>query len=662
MEVGRVVAFFEQKKIICAVCLEVKGDKCHLLTEENKEVTLGPNRLAYISSHFLKVNLPRDALVQELKKFSDRGLLWRSSFSIKELWELVYNEGQEFSLRELVELTFPAPQTGEQELALFRALAEDHLYFKQRGNVYEPRSPETVAQIIEQRQREAERQQEMNEASAWLAKVWRSEESPAPAHKKEIIDLLKEMAIWGPEGSNYEKGKSILQQAQITSPDAPREILVKLGEWGEDENLFLYRYQIPRDFPEKVLAETEKILSQVNPEHLFPQDRDLTFLHPFTIDSEYTRDLDDALSLEKEGEFYRVGVHITDVATFLNGHQEIFQEAMARGTSIYLPDQRIPMIPPVLSESTCSLMVGEKRRALSFLIKIDEEGKVWDYEITPSIIQVEQRLSYDSADRLLEEEDENLLILQRLAQKLWQKRLAAGAFFLPRPERVIRVNRDKEILIFKRERESPAQKIVSEFMILANTLAALFLKERGIPAIFRGQNEPREKIPPLDKFDPLQTYRLRRLMNRVEISTRPLRHAALATEAYLTLTSPIRRFYDLLVEQQILRVLRGDPIFPEEELQEIITKVNPILSRVYLVEELTEKYWIYHYLEKKVGATFTAVVLDRLPNKYIVHLNDFLLEVDMPVLPGRDFFCGDEILVRVEKVQAHSGLLKISPL
>lgn len=661
MEVGRVVAFFEQKKIICAVCLEVRADKYHLLTEENKEVTLGHGRLAYISSRLLKVTLPREALVQELKKLTEEGMRIQGSVAIKELWELLNREGGEFSLRELVELTFHAPQTVEQEIALFRALAEDRVYFKQKGDRYEPRSPEQVAQIFQQREREAQKEQEIKAASTWLAKIWKKEESETPAHKNEIISLLKEIAIWGTEAPNYEKGKIIFQQAQIPFPEAAWEILVRLGEWEEDENLFLYRYQISQDFPESVLAETQKIVAEANLESSLPGDEDLTFLHPLTIDSEYTRDIDDALSLEKVGNYFQVGVHITDVATFLNGHQEILQEAMARGTSIYLPDQRIPMIPPVLSESTCSLIVGEKRRALSFLIKMDEEGRIWEYQILPSIIQVEQRLSYESADRLLEEEDELLTILQKLAQKLWQKRIESGAFFIPRPERIIRVNRDKEIFISKREKESPSQKIVSEFMILANTLAAHFLKEKGIPAIFRGQNDPREKLPPLDKFDPLQAYRLRRLMNRVEISTRPQRHAGLGAEAYLTLTSPIRRFYDLLVELQVLRVIRGKEVLKEEELQEIITRVNPVLSRVNLVEELTEKYWIYRFLEKRVGATFTAVVLDRLNNKYLVHLNDFLLEVEMPVISGREFIPGDEILVRVEKANARSGILKISP-
>ena len=199
-------------------------------------------------------------------------------------------------------------------------------------------------------------------------------------------------------------------------------------------------------------------------------------------------------------------------------------------------------------------------------------------------------------------------------------------------------------------------------MILANSLSALFLKERGVAAIYRGQMEPREKVPPMEKFDPLQAYRLRRIMNRVEVGTRPQRHASLAVEAYLTLTSPIRRFYDLLIEYQILNTLRGAPVWTAEQVEEIIARVGPALSKVGLVEELTEQYWIMRYLEKKMGSTTTAVVLDRFSNRYLIHLEEYLLEVDMPATPGRQFEPGDQVLVRIEKSHARSGTLKIVPV
>ncbi|MBM4331421.1 MAG: RNB domain-containing ribonuclease [Deltaproteobacteria bacterium] len=662
METGKVVAFFEQKKIICAVCLEVKENKYHLLSEENREITLGANRIAHVSSRSLKVSLPRDNLVEQLKIRTEHQKKLMASFSLKELWELVCGEGKGFSLGELTELVFSPPQSDDQEMAIFRALADDRLYFKQKGELFEARELEKVEQIILQYEREAHQEREIEEASAWLAGVLAGETNSPPENKRAIISLLKEMAIFGAEAPEYAKGKALLQRARISSPEAPFELLVKLGEWEEDENLFLLRNQISMTFSEDVLKESEQILSRAAKGlSLLNQDRDLTFLHPLTIDSEYTRDIDDALSLERVGGDYQVGIHITDVATFLDGHSAIFQEAMVRAISIYLPDQRIPMILPALSESTCSLIVGEKRRALSFLVRIGEEGKVREFQIVPSIIQVEQRLSYDTADRLLEEEEEELIILERIAKKLFNWRTGSGAFFIPRPERVIRVSREKEISVFKRERESPSQKIVSEFMILANYLAALFLKEKGIPAVFRSQAEPREKIPLIDKFDPLQAYRLRRVMNRVEVSTRPLRHAGLGAEAYLTLTSPIRRFYDLLAEQQILGVLRGSPVLSTDQLDEIIAKVGPTISRVGMVEELTEQYWIRRYLEKRIGSTTPAVILDRFPNRYLVHLNEYLLEVDMAATPGPDFVPGDEVLVRVEKANARGGILKIAP-
>jgi exoribonuclease-2 len=199
-------------------------------------------------------------------------------------------------------------------------------------------------------------------------------------------------------------------------------------------------------------------------------------------------------------------------------------------------------------------------------------------------------------------------------------------------------------------------------MILANCLAALFLKEKGIPAIYRGQMEPREAVLPMERFDPLQAYRLRRIMNRVEVSTRPLRHAGLGAEAYLTLTSPIRRFYDLLIEKQVLEALRGSPVWNDTQLGEIINRVGPAIAKVGLVEELTEQYWILRYLEKRMGSTTPAMILDRFANKYLIHLSEYLLEVDMAANSGRDLVPGDQVLVRIEKANARSGVLKIAPV
>jgi len=125
-------------------------------------------------------------------------------------------------------------------------------------------------------------------------------------------------------------------------------------------------------------------------------------------------------------------------------------------------------------------------------------------------------------------------------------------------------------------------------------------------------------------------------------------------EAYVTLTSPIRRFYDLLVEQQILSALRGAPIWNEPRLAGNHHPVSSTLSESGLVEEMTERYWVLRYLEKRHGSTTKAVILDRFPNRYLVHLSEYLMEVDMPVVSGRSFEPGDQLLIRIEKAHARS--------
>ena len=349
METGKIVAFFEQKKILCAFCLEGKGGRLHLLTEENREITLGPNRIVLSSPQPLNPSLPRQTLLEKMKAAVENQERLRRSISVRDLWELVWEERKDFRLRELAEFIFQPPVTFDQEMALLRALFEDRLYFKQKGELYEAREPEKVEEIALQMEREAKQARELEEGSRWLARVWAGESVDPPPGREEIVRLLKEYALLGADAPDQGRAKAFLQAAQISSPQAPFELLVRLGVWAEDENLFLQRHQISQAFPPKVLSEAERIVAQsargIRPE---AQDMDLTFLHPLTIDSEFTRDIDDALSVERVGKDIQVGVHITDVATYLNGYREIFQEAMARATSIE------PFVPFSPGESTIS--------------------------------------------------------------------------------------------------------------------------------------------------------------------------------------------------------------------------------------------------------------------------------------------------------------------
>jgi len=175
MELGKVVAFFEQKKVLCAVCLEIKENRVHLLSEENRELTLGANRIVHVSSSSFKPQLPRETLVENLKKIVEKQKALAREVALAELWEVLCGEERGFSLREMTELVFPASPTSDHELAVLRVLFEDRLYFKQKGDLYEPRSPEKVEEIVRQFQRQAEEEREMKEAAVWLAGVFAKE-------------------------------------------------------------------------------------------------------------------------------------------------------------------------------------------------------------------------------------------------------------------------------------------------------------------------------------------------------------------------------------------------------------------------------------------------------------------------------------------------------
>jgi len=201
-------------------------------------------------------------------------------------------------------------------------------------------------------------------------------------------------------------------------------------------------------------------------------------------------------------------------------------------------------------------------------------------------------------------------------------------------------------------------------MILANWISARFFKERGVPAIYRSQLEPRELIDSAPDRVPqlLLNYRQRRLLSRAEIGTDPQCHSTLGLDCYTTMTSPIRKYMDLVIQRQLKSVLNGSqPEYSEEELKRIITELEITQNRIKMVEQQRLRYWLLRYLERMIGEKVTAMVLDRNHRGYLLLLTDYLLEVN-PSIPKRELQPGDEIMVRVEKVDPRLEILRVSPV
>jgi exoribonuclease-2 len=247
-----------------------------------------------------------------------------------------------------------------------------------------------------------------------------------------------------------------------------------------------------------------------------------------------------------------------------------------------------------------------------------------------------------------------------MAMRLRAARFAHGAIVLPIPQAELFVDPAKHITLRLTDREASSQILVSELMILANSLVGQFCAQHQIPLVYRGQAPPRETLPTSLTYDPVLHYRQQRAMHHARMGLEPIPHSSLGLEVYTTFTSPLRRYVDLMAHRQLRAYLqRGEPFYTEEQLRAILAELEPSLGRAGMVEHERRRYWLFKYLGERQAKVLAGVVLDRFPRNYLVLLPEVMQEVDLPVA-GKELAAGDTIQVRIETVQPRNGVLKVS--
>jgi exoribonuclease-2 len=513
-------------------------------------------------------------------------------------------------------------------------------------------------------QREAERERDLAEGSDWLKKKWAGTPVDDPARKSHYVELLRGIAVFGDEYPEAPKVSELLKRAQLNQPDMALKLLIKMGAMGENENILLERHGIPSGWTQEALKQSEHIRQSFNgalpPVH--PLRRDLQNLAVFSIDSETTRDVDDAVSLELSDEGSRVGIHIADVAEFILPGTPLDKEASERTASLYLPEGKIPMLPTPLSEDILSLAEGQSRLAVSIVIQFDRSLNLVGFTIFPSVISVSRRYTYAEANDLISDRGD-FSYLYELARHLREKRVGAGALLLPIPELNITVEEDGTIQICKRERELPSEILISELMILTNWLCAEFIRQQAVPLVYRNQPPPRETIAGAGKDNLVLNLRQRRLLNRVTLSTSAGSHSSLGLKPYSTFTSPIRKYADLVAQRQLKAALLGDRTpHSEASLQQIIADIEVNGSKINLVQEQRQRYWLTKYLEGQIGNTLNALAINQAFNRLDLFLTDYLIETSIPCSPASAPAPGTTMTVRLDKVDVFTGTIRVSPL
>jgi exoribonuclease-2 len=297
-----------------------------------------------------------------------------------------------------------------------------------------------------------------------------------------------------------------------------------------------------------------------------------------------------------------------------------------------------------LSEGGLSLTLGEVRPALSFLVTLEKDGAVAEYELNLSHVRVDRQLSFAEADARLEEEAE-LVDLWDLAQALLARRLAGGGVNLNLPRLSIHFMTDGSLSVGLTQWDTPAKLIVGELMILANHLAADLLHRRGYPCPFRFQERPREPVPAEltsavpgrvadDRLLALSLATRRRL-GRGGLSFTPAPHLGLGLPLYTAFTAPIRRYLDLLVARQLHALILGQPpALDQAAFLRLALPVNDYAQRIRKMQDGRLRYWLKEYLKDKIGREYSALVYEQRDRRLRVCLTDHMLETEM-VWPRR---------------------------
>jgi len=659
MEPGSIVEYIDRKQIICAVVLGKKNQKLRMLTEHNREVSHAEKRLAHVSTERLDPAMGRDALVNCLKTTVAKREELQKRIDVEALWEVLHAEAAWIDPQTMAEFSFDGEISSDHTSAVMRAIFEDRLYFKFDSFRFFPNSSERVAQTAAQAALEAKKAHTIEEGSRWIKEVFNTPHPSIPRDKEEIIEILKSFYLFEKESPHYNVGKEIVSRSGADLGDGLFRLLVKLGVWDHDENLSLHRFGISDTFPREVVEAADQLDCRETRINSDGKRQDLTHLSTITIDGQGTLDFDDAISIEPEGDGFRLWIHITDVSHFLEKGGAVDKEAMGRGSSIYMPDKRIPMLPRPLAEDLCSLKVGQNRLAITLMARLDHMARVVEYDILPSIIRVNRQMTYYDAN-LMVDQDPELSAIHEVARKFRRFRLNAGAIQLTIPEMSVWIDSNKEVFVTQTNRESPGRLMVSECMIMANWLAGRFFRDRGQSSIYRSQLEPRGRIIDESGGTLYQNWMQRRLLSRVILRLEPEPHAGLGLDLYVTLTSPLRKYLDLVTQRQLRGLLGLEALYSDKDLGFIIQAVEQPISYITVLQRERLRYWILRYLEGHVDQKEEAMVLERRRHRYVVLLTKYMIECLLPLNCRADLNPEETILVNLERVSARSDTITLS--
>ncbi|MBE3602534.1 RNB domain-containing ribonuclease [bacterium] len=586
---GLLIEFLDDGRMRPALVLRETDRQVAVVEAGRRERTLSR---ALVLNAYPDRTVNRGNLAAEVARLEAERTALAVEIDLGLLWEIVQEQNRSFTAEELSELFFGRRAPVDVSV-MIEALLNDRLYFVRRHMEFLPRPAEQVERLRVQQDKTRLRSEANRRTRSLLEGILAGRIAPAVEEAAPLVAELKAFLE-----NPFTRSKDLEAMLAAAAPEllpgeAAFEILERLGS-AMDGPRYVIIGGIRTKFPSRALAEAAAAAPPAR-----PQSDDSSAV---TIDDDDTVEIDDALSCEPlADDGLRVRVHIALVADFVARGGAVDREAAARATTIYLPEATIRMLPDAIACESASLIAGVERHVLTTDLRLSAAGDLVGYAIYPSQLKVSQRLSYERADAWIAAESahpEALKVrrLYEMAQRLRERRRAAGAVIVSRREPKVKVAADGSIEISVIDNASASRMLVAEFMVLSNHVLARHAANNRIPIIYR--------VQPSGGGD-LATLRPR-------LSIYPEYHAGIGLDCYAQISSPIRRYMDLVLQRQIVAALTdGKAKLPYEadELLTVIANAEASEAASKDLERRAKRYWTLRFLEREcLGAPLQAIV------------------------------------------------------
>ncbi|RCK79275.1 MAG: 3'-to-5' exoribonuclease RNase R [Candidatus Ozemobacter sibiricus] len=746
LQVGQIVEFqAKDPPVQLGVVLAITPKGVRLLQLNRKETTVTERSVLHHTAQAKASPHDLDDCWEKARQIDEKRQRLAARIDLGELHDLLQADPRPYGLAEMAGFLAEAGNE-DMEAALLRRLAADPFYFRQRKEGYVPVPADEVRAALE---REEKRHRQEAEDQALIDELKRGAGGVPLAELPRVaavLDSLVQIVLWGAEAPVPKRLHEILERAGLHQPRPLFGFLVKIGRFGPDEHLDLLRYKVPTAFPPELEEEAARLLARFAPAAASPGvtgepargsspdaaaggepgaasasyagsepssavapsgaamgvavgRRDLRGLPTWAIDAETTRDRDDAFSLTVDEGGYTLWIHVSDVAASIPIASPLDREASRRGTTIYLPEGNIPMLPPIISEQALSLSDAGDRPALTWEIRLDAEGAILSHRIYRSLVRVTVATDYLTADSWLapalppEAAEESSAVLAhpsgnrvgrgvdlegttwtsptapllaaavRLAGKLRCRRRLAGALLVERqPELKLTLTPDGRVELGYRSGNSPSAEMIMEFMVLANHLAARYCQEHDLPCLYRSQ-ERAENLPDLPaEFQPVAFFQALRFFRKTVLGATPGHHSSLGVGPYCQVTSPLRRYSDLLIQRQLAGHLdHGQAPYDAEGFHQALLAADEATRTAETIMRERQAYWVLKFLQQELAAgrdAWPAVVVDQTPTDVVVYF-EAICEFRTCRRPAHDVAVGQRVTLRVKKADPFEGLLRL---